>query len=365
MRISLNLPSPLLASIPESMNIRRQTSDFSVFMSAWALGRGKSFGKQMFVLFCYLKPIHQFTLDGQVLPKELLGNNGRKYRLGEWHRQRKGLWWEDVSMTVLGKRMWRTAQCCRPQVSASLFCVLPSQQHTKSVRAMFRPSSSRALPEQCIHREISGIPSLVNCPWVTLSALILLCGQRTHSWRQSSFSLGLYRTQLYEALLKKSSLSRLAGHANMHLYKQWHIEWEGKTWGSKGMRYTSHHLVLTGCLRQTDILGSPPDLAWDLHLTLENALHMPMSSPVRWRKQHSAAHCKDDSHHNQTQKNKVGGYLFLSETRDCGQPAHTFSTFHPEDFATELIFSSKVSQPWSMVEASLEVTGEKGSLLRL
>lgn len=121
-------------------------------MSVWALGRGKSFGKQMFILFFCLKPIHQFTLDGQVLPKELLGNNERKYRLGEWHRQRKGLWWEDVSMTVLGKRMWQTAHCCRPQVSASLFlCFALSTTYKKCeghVQALFQQSTPRTVYSQ-------------------------------------------------------------------------------------------------------------------------------------------------------------------------------------------------------------------------
>lgn len=167
MRISLNLPSPLLASIPESMNIRRQTSDFSVLMSVWALGRGKSFGKQMFILFFCLKPIHQFTLDGQVLPKELLGNNERKYRLGEWHRQRKGLRWEDVSMTVLGKRMWQTAHCCRPQVSASLFFVF---YPLNNIQKVWGPCSG-PLPAEHSQNSVFTERSVGSHPWWTVLGL--------------------------------------------------------------------------------------------------------------------------------------------------------------------------------------------------
>lgn len=177
------------------MGVRRKTSDCSVCMGVGALGRGNFWGEAN-VYSLLLFKAHPSVHTGQprlptrlgretVLPEELLGNNGRKYGLGEW------LGWGGCGERMWAGRCWGSR--CEKRHTAAGPSFLPpgcavSTAPREIVSATSRSSPSRELPEQLIHKGTSGIPSLLPWPPVTLPALICLWGQGTHSPQERAVS---------------------------------------------------------------------------------------------------------------------------------------------------------------------------------
>lgn len=175
-----NLTETLPPSIPESMGVRRNTSDCSVYMSCGGTGEGEtSEEKQMFILFCCLKPIHRFTLDSQDC---LQSWEGRQYCPRTcWGTMEGNTDSEnDTDGGVVARGCEQDSvggadvRNCTPLLDPA-FCIpaLLSQQPPGRLWGPCPgPLPAESSQGSLINKRVSGIPSMLTRPPIMLSALM-------------------------------------------------------------------------------------------------------------------------------------------------------------------------------------------------
>lgn len=242
-----------------------------------------------------------------VLPKELLGNNGRKYGYGEW--QNGGVVARGCEQDGVGKADVR--KCTLLLDPAFCLPVLLSQQPLERLWGPYLGP----LPAESSQRGLFTRGSVESHPcWTTLwlhcqhqyvpeDKLPTLCN-REQFLTCSKIRLRnvFYWSQFCKALLKKLFISRLPGLADDAFMLPMSQSLRGQ--GFRQQRHEVHiALPCPHWLTERDrrpgffarsCLWFVPDLG--------ERTHPLVSSPATWRKWHSPACSKDDSPHYQSQK---------------------------------------------------------------